>query len=1190
MADATVTPVAPKKQRRFLRVLALLLAIFVVCVVALYFIATSSAFLTGFVLPRAGKILNAQITVSGASIHPFGEVVFQNLKVKTTGDEPLLAVSEVHARYSLMQIIRGNILVDEVSISSPTIALIENADGTSNLDPLLNSQKGQPKPKAPEPSSKPSKPPQISLKKFAITEATVRRVKVYRGGARDVAEISHVNVALSDLRNGQTAKLVLSAGIKVENNPPAPGTNGLLEAQLKGEFSLSLTPELKPSSISGGLHSEITRAADAMSDLASLGCDLNCEVSPTEIKDVALRFVRGGARLGEVRVSGPLDMAKMEGRLKVEILSIDKQVLNLAGASSGLDFGTTTLSFTNDIELAKSGSLINVSGRLDLNKLQLTRAKQTTPSLDLFAQYRVSVDRTASNAVVRELTIAGTQKGKALLSAGLSGPMSFAWGEGGNAAGDATMTFAIEGFNLPDWKTFLGDSVSQGMLNLKLNLASQQGGKQLVLSLKSQIDDLSAGSGSNQITQASITLTANGGTKDMKRFTLADYGLQIAHRKQTVLSVSGTGSYDVAAQEAEVQADLKSSLPRLLEMAPSPGLELTSGTVEFKAHVSQKPRPGKGTNSAPAVSVTGNFALSDFTGKLGQSAIQNLAAAIDFEVVKAPDEIQIRSGTGKLSENGKPGGGFGLSGAYDLERKSAQFTVTLADFNESALRPFLEPALGGKQLVSIGINGSATAKYEPNGPAGLKADLGFANLVVHDPAGQIPDSPLEAKVKVDLSFDKQVADLRQCSLMLTPTKRAQNEMLLSGRLDLSQTNAIQGNLKLTAEALDFTSYYDLFDSGKKKQKTAATQSGQPQATATTGPAPPDPNQELDPIILPVRDFKFDANIRKLYVREVEISDFELATKLDHSHVQVNPLKLLINGAPASLTLDSDLGIPGYKYDVLLSAEKLPLTPLVNSFAPERKGQIRGTMTAHAKINGAGTTGANLKKNLAGQFDLATADMNLSVLSVSNRTLKAVINVVAAIPQMVRNPAAMFKKNGLLDELTAAPINVIKADGEIQSGEVNLKLGAAESSAFKAEAAGTVMIVEVLTNSTLHIPVEVFLSRDIAGRLNLLSEDTPTNAVYGKLPSFLTMLGTVGDPKPDIRKTVLAGAVVKSVGGLVTDAGGKTGSLLKQAGGFLTGTSDTTNTQSDAGTNAPPAKKTTLRGLLNKALKTKNKTE
>ena len=85
-----------------------------------------------------------------------------------------------------------------------------------------------------------------------------------------------------------------------------------------------------------------------------LGAALNCDVTPTDIKALALQFSRGDAALGELRVSGPFDASKMEGRLNVDLTHLDKQLLNLAGAASGLDFGPTTIIATNQIQLSKA--------------------------------------------------------------------------------------------------------------------------------------------------------------------------------------------------------------------------------------------------------------------------------------------------------------------------------------------------------------------------------------------------------------------------------------------------------------------------------------------------------------------------------------------------------------------------------------------------------------------------------------------------------------------------------------------------------------------------------------------------------------------------------------------------------------------------------------------------------------------
>src|ERR1041385_2237782 len=129
MAEITATTPAPRKRRSWLRIIGLVFAIFIALLVVVYFVGTSSAFVKGVILPKVSKSLNANVTVSDASINPFSQVVFKDLKVQTTGTEPLVTAPEVRLRYSLMDIIGGHINVDEVAVTSPTIGLIENPDG-----------------------------------------------------------------------------------------------------------------------------------------------------------------------------------------------------------------------------------------------------------------------------------------------------------------------------------------------------------------------------------------------------------------------------------------------------------------------------------------------------------------------------------------------------------------------------------------------------------------------------------------------------------------------------------------------------------------------------------------------------------------------------------------------------------------------------------------------------------------------------------------------------------------------------------------------------------------------------------------------------------------------------------------------------------------------------------------------------
>src|SRR5215469_3333385 len=98
----------PRKRHGFLRFLVWFIGIFIILLVVLYFVGTSSAFLKGVILPRAGKSMNSDITVSDASISPFKEIYLKDLKVKPNGQETLVTAPEVRVRYKLMDIIHGN--------------------------------------------------------------------------------------------------------------------------------------------------------------------------------------------------------------------------------------------------------------------------------------------------------------------------------------------------------------------------------------------------------------------------------------------------------------------------------------------------------------------------------------------------------------------------------------------------------------------------------------------------------------------------------------------------------------------------------------------------------------------------------------------------------------------------------------------------------------------------------------------------------------------------------------------------------------------------------------------------------------------------------------------------------------------------------------------------------------------------
>ncbi|HUJ12061.1 MAG TPA: AsmA family protein [Verrucomicrobiae bacterium] len=1243
------TDVRPKK--RWPKWLAWCAGGIVLALVALYFVATSSAFFKSVILPKLGDALNADISVSDAEISPFSRVVLHDLKVTPNDAPTLLTASSVTARYDLLAILRGRIVVDEFSVTDPTVSIVESADGTSNLSPLLKSEKpitkkaSRPTPKT---EAKPS-PPQtevIDVRTVSLKNATVRYLQNSQDGAKQTIDLTKVNVTVGNIKNGGAGQLDFAADMALDKIPAESGSNATLEANINGSFAFDLAQDLKPGAIKGAAAVGVDQATGEFADLTALAAKFNCDVTPTDIKQCTLAFTKTGTPLGDVQISGPFDAAKMEGKLKIEVTSLDHRVLNLAGAAAGIDFGTTTINTSNEIELTKGGAIITAAGTVNVARFQIIRQNQTSPTLDLRCEYGVSINRPEQSVLVKTLNLTGTQNQHPLVQADLTSPMTIAWGNAGNAVGDAALNVALTGLDLGDWKAFAGDYAPAGVANLKLNVQSREAGKQLTFELDTQVNRFSARIGHDRLPPVDVHLTAKGTGADLKQFQLTEYGFGLAQQHEPVLNVSGTGSFDRATQDANVQVTVQAALDHLSglvshwvtaanDYAPSgkanvnlkleakqggkqlafdvngqvealsarvgkqevgpinlrvvtrgTGADLKQfGVSECRLEVTQQgrsaltisttgtfdrvtqdadlqvaanaaldrlaalwPQPdvdcsagtldvtGGLTSKQQARSITGQFTLAGLTARHGEYRFESFGTTIDLDALMKGKHLEIHKATGQFRTGQSPGGKFSIDGNYDLDRRTGQFTAKLEGFTQNDLGPFLQPSLGDKKLASVSLNTTASAGFDASGNGAIKADVHLANLVVQDPKHELPATPLELRLQIDAAGSNKVVSVHQCRLTLTPTDRAKNELQLSGTVDYSKSDVIAGNLKLAAESLDATAYYDLFSG---KNKTSEPKSSSPPAGGNSESASSSSTKEQrEPaaVKLPVRNFTCDVNIGRFYLRQVVISNLVTTARVDGSHIVIKPCQLTLNGAPVNATVDLDLGVPGYKYDIACKANRVPLEPLVNSFSPTYSDKAQGNLIATVQINGAGVTGRSLQKSLSGQINLSFTNANIQIVGPKVKAVLTPIALVLGAP-----------------ELLSSPLDYVNANLQIGNGQIEVRKFVAHSAAFLAESQGSIPMADVLTDSPLNQPVEIALAQSIAGKLRFAN--LPAQGSYVKLPTFVQLTGTLGDPSAKTDKRVIAGLTAQSLAGAV---GGRAGSILQGLGGLLTGQPSATN--------------------------------
>ncbi len=1135
--------------------------------VVLYFFLTSSMFLKSFVLPKVSDAIGATIAVDELSLQPFSGLELTKLRVTPNGATSLATIDRVRVHYSLTAILGGTIDVSEVLLENPVITLEQAADGSMNLP----KPSGQPTP-AKAPSTTPSKPILLKVRNVAIKDGSFRMTTIVPQGGKQTIEVTGINVSADQLANGSTTQLGLGASLAVFLPDGAS-----LKGKIGGKYDIALNPELLPQTVAGSLRADILSATGSLKEASGFSAVLTIDSTATELRQFKLAFEQGGQSFGSVSLSGPFDLAKQEAQIRYQIAGIDRRVLKVAAPLLPYDLGRTAISAEGRVDLLNQGKVIASQGRLSVANLSLaTPAGDKTPELQIVTEYQATVNQTEQSARVEKLELTVTQSGRSIISGGLDQAMSLSWAKSGQGLPESTFKLAINRLETADWKALAGTNLPSATVSAQLTVRASRDGKDIQAALQTVIDDLTLAVAGKSIRGLQVKLSTDATLAEFKNLNVKALDLNLQHSGRDLVTLKASAGHNTERQESRAEFKGELQIPALLETFPIDTASFSAGTLRINGKLDAKPGV---TNLAT------DLVLAGLTGHFGELKLQDYQSAISLLADLSGNTLNLQ----KLQLTAQSGPGLGgmleASGRYDLAQKIGDFAFKTIDFNERAIGPFVAAALAPKNLVSVSLDVNGKVSLLKGGDISLQTDLGVSRLVVNDPSGSVPNTPFALGLTLDVAQRGSAIDLKNLRVDLGKTALAANQLVLKGSVDLA-TNAAPSALSIQSDGLDLTPLYNLLAGPTKTNATPAPADvvSKP-AAASAEPSEP------APITLPLRQLAVDVNIAKVLLREIEITDWKARISLKDSVIAIDPLSLKLNGAPITAKVTANVGVPGYRYDTQLRIDRLSLEPFVNSFTPERKGQIHGSLLVNANIRGAGVTGASLSSNLNGSFAFTATNLNLKLADTKTPLIRTIINVVTALPKLIQNPAAQVggwigqltggapaKTGSWVDELQMEPLDVIDLSTDIGNGAITLKTARVQSAALRIDARGGLRFAPVITNSTLNIPITIALSRKISEKAMLLDASTPADAAYAPLPEFLTMKGTLGNPSPSIDKLALASMGAKTLARAAAGLGGNLGGKVAGAAGVLgsllgTPPAAQTATATATATNAPtPATK------------------
>jgi uncharacterized protein involved in outer membrane biogenesis len=249
-------------------------------------------------------------------------------------------------------------------------------------------------------------------------------------------------------------------------------------------------------------------------------------------------------------------------------------------------------------------------------------------------------------------------------------------------------------------------------------------------------------------------------------------------------------------------------------------------------------------------------------------------------------------------------------------------------------------------------------------------------------APQVAQQAFKVVVAHDLSMAGQLYDLKSLDVEFSRGSLSPQTLSCKAAVDL-RTSGGKSNVTISSKGLNLDEYLgDVIQMpGKAAPGGSASNKQTPARPESASPTPP--GQEIGPIDLSNLNLEGNINIASLVFSGMTFKDILVHLLVEKNTVTIDKCAMKINEGDVSLTGKIQTNVPGFRYDAALEVKNLAVAPFVDSFVPQLRNVIEGTMSCQSSAKGQGLQPDSLAKNLSGNFSFTMSDGQLSNVPVLN---------------------------------------------------------------------------------------------------------------------------------------------------------------------------------------------------------------